>query len=206
MGLNGQMRSSLPVLAMAVLLAAAPAAQARSCADPASKTVRKNGMARVFQKGPFGAERLRGCLYSRGIERSVLLAKNYDDQIYESATWDGVRLYRRFVAWRYTRTDSSCKAQCPPGYGYWETLRVRDLATGAARRRPPDFELGASFAITTTRVIVTAVARDGAVELATWDGEAAGVLDSGDIDPASLRASGDRVVWRNAGVRRSARI
>jgi hypothetical protein len=201
------MSRAAPFLTIVLLLAPAAAAEARrSCAAPGSETVRKNDVARIFQKGDPGAERLRGCLHSRGARRSLLLAENYDDGIYETGTWDRVRLYRRFASWRYTRTDSSCKADCPPGYGYWEDLTVRDLRTGKARARPPEFKLGSSFVLTTTRVIVTAVERGGSVEVASWDGDAAGVLDSGRIDPASLRARGDRVVWLNAGERRSARV
>ena len=195
----------LPLLTIALLLAVVPAAEARgSCAAPGSTTVAKNAHARLFERGPAGAERLRGCLRSRGAERSLLLARNYDDGIYESGTWDRVRLYGRFAAWRYERVDTSCKADCPPGYGYWETFTVRDLATGKSRRRPPDFALGSSFVLTSSRVLVTAVSRGGAVELATWDGHDRGVLDSGAIDRASLRANGTRVTWVNAGVRRSA--
>jgi hypothetical protein len=192
---------------MVVLLAPVAAAEARRpCAAPGSETVRKNDVARIFQKGEPGAERLRGCLRSRGVRRSLLLAENYDDGIYETGTWDRVRLYRRFASWRYTRTDSSCKADCPPGYGYWEDLTVRDLRTGKARGRPPEFKLGRSFVLTTTRVIVTAVKRGGSVELASWDGDAAGLVDRGEIDPGSLRASGDRVFWVNGGERLSARL
>jgi hypothetical protein len=198
------MGRALPLLTIALLLAVAPAAEARApCAAPGTRTVAKNGVARLFEKGRPGAEQLRGCLFSRGIERSVLLAENYDDGIYESGTWDRVRLYRRFAAWRYTRVDSSCKADCPLGYGYGETRMVRDLESGRRRGRPPEFELGRSFVLTSSRVLVTAVERDdGVLELATWNGSSRGVLDSGDIEPRSLRARGRYVTWVKAGIRR----
>ena len=188
-----------------VVVAPAPAAS-KSCAKPETETVRKNAVARLYTRGPRTSARLMGCLRSRGIQRAVLLAENYDDELYETGTWDRVRLWRRFAAWRYTRTDVSCKADCPPGYGRSVTYRVRDLASGKSGLRPEEFRLGRTFVVTTTRVIATVVAGDPGFELRTWDGREDALLDSGGIDPASLHAHGDRVVWTKAGERKRARL
>jgi hypothetical protein len=202
------MRLTLPIAAAVALAIAAPGAGAarKSCAAPGSETVRANDVARLYSQGPAGSERLRGCLRSRGAGRSILLAENYDDGIYETGTWDRVRLWRRFAAWRYTATDVSCKTECPPGYGYAVTRRVRDLATGRSLTRPEEFRLGRSFVLTSTRVIATALERADEVRLRAWDGGESRLLDSGAIDPRSLEAHGARIVWVKDGVRKRLRL
>ena len=188
------MRRLLPLL---VLLLAAPS-QAEApppCASIGSTTVRQNDVARVFERGDFGSERLVGCL--RSSDKRMQLSRNYDDGLYISETWSKVRLWQRFVTWRFVRTDSSCKADCPPGYGYWEYDYVRDLATGK-RVGIGDLRLGRAFVMTSTSVVATL--RRG--ELRTSSGL---LLDTG-VDPDSLSASGDRVRWTKDGERKSARL
>lgn len=199
------MKRALPLLLL-LLVAPADAAAAKPCAAPNTTTVRKNDIARLYEKGPAGSEQLRGCLFSRGIKRSVLLAENFDDGLYETETWDGVRLWDQYAAWRMTRTDSSCKTECPPGYGVWVTRTVRDLASRRARNYPETFRLGRSFVITNSRVIVTAVRVGEEVQLRSWNGTADRLIDSGDIDPESLRVEADRISWVKDGKTKTQRL
>lgn len=194
------MRRALAPVVLALLLPAAPA-QAKSCAEDGTQTVRKNDVARIYEQGEAGSEALKGCLRSRGVERSVWLSQNYDDGIYESEAWSGVRLWRRFVVWDFTRTDSSCKADCPPGYGHWEYRYVRDLSTRKRVSVPMDFRLGRAFVVTTTRALATVVRG----ELRALVGGEVRVLDTG-IEPASLAARGDRVSWTKDGAPQQTRL
>ena len=176
-----------------VLLLPVSAEAAASCAAKGSTTVRKNNLVRVFERGPTGSEKLVACFRPSGERRR--LAQNFDDDLYETETWSAVRLWRRFVTWTFERTDSSCKADCPPGYGYWVTKYVRDVRTGTGTDVPDGFELGRSFVVTRAKVVATIRRR----EVRTPDR----VLDTG-VDPGSLDVSGARVTWLKDGEPRSA--
>ena len=221
--------SRLPVLAAALVVAVPVTAQAGGseeppivcastagvsctgpdqCAKSGTKTVRKNGLARLYSQGKDPNKQLRGCLQSRGIGKSLLLAENYDDGIYESGTWDQVRLWDRFAAWRYTRVDESCKANCPPDYEpITRTFRVRDLKSGKSRLRPASFKLGPSFVLSRSRVIATAVRTgDDQAEVRSWDGEKDKLVAKGDIDVKSLYIQGNEITWLQNGKERSASL
>jgi len=171
------------------------ASRAAGCSPKGSKTVAKNGVARVFVSANRG--RLYGCVGRVG--RPLLLAKQEADSgDYTSESFDHVELAGRYAAWRSTHTDVSCKADCPPGYN---ATSVYVNAADLKRRR--------------TRAIATAVtslavSRRGAV---AWTRPSGGgfelrlsvrrsedrLVDSGGIDTVGFHDS--ILAWKNAGQR-----
>jgi hypothetical protein len=101
--------------ACTALAASTEAASAHTICDRAhSRTVVQNSTARVYSTGNSDRGALYGCLFANG--STVKLETRYDDGLVESYGWSRVRLAGRFVAWQFTHTDDSCKANCPPGY------------------------------------------------------------------------------------------
>lgn len=121
------MRLALAVALLASLAVAGPAEAKRACGRPGSHTVAANRQARVYEvKNHDGGNNLYGCLRSN--DRRQLLARGYDDNYVSSGTYDRVKLKGHVVRWRFTATDDSCKAACPPGYNPTTTTRhVRNL-------------------------------------------------------------------------------
>jgi hypothetical protein len=109
--------SALVVLALVPAGAADAASKPGKCSFKGSTTVAKNRYARVFTRPSHGGdeiERLYGCLYSAN--RRVWLDTSSDDGYVASQEFTDVVLDGRFVTWRHTSTDVSCKADCPPDY------------------------------------------------------------------------------------------
>ena len=125
------MRTPLVVTALIALLACsagpAEAKQKKPCARKGSDTVAANRQARVYEiANKDGGNNLYGCLRSN--DRRQLLAHGYDDNYVSSGDYDEVKLRGHVVSWRFTETDISCKADCPPEYDpTTETRYKRDL-------------------------------------------------------------------------------
>jgi hypothetical protein len=199
----------LPLIFLAGL-ALAPAADAKpTCSVSGSKTVASNSATRVYTvksgRADYG-DVLLGCLRSNG--KRLRLAENYDDGLYVTSVFSKVRLNGRFVAWEEDSSDVSCKADCPPGYDpSTETLSAVDLSS---RRKRTIAAAAVADALVVSRsgglawvgqgqgALVVNVAPAGAREYAP--------VDSGDVDPASLRLRGSVLSWLNAGVEKSATL
>jgi hypothetical protein len=112
------MRSALAVTtAVALLVAVAGPAEgaAKPCARKGSHTVKSNRLVRVYEvANKDGGKNLYGCL--RSDDRRQRLAHGYDDNYVASGSYDRVKLSGVRVRWRFTETDDSCKANCPPDY------------------------------------------------------------------------------------------
>jgi hypothetical protein len=180
----------------AALVLALPAAQAQasaSCAVRGSKTIAKNPTARLYS--------LRGNLMAcvRATGRKRLVAESYDDDYVSSGGWSNTRLAGHFAGFVFSATDISCKAACPPDY---EPTTVRTVAY--------DIESGRATAVMggdLGRYVLTARGALAWVDGSDLKANMAGttsVLDSGAIDPGSLRARSNLVFWTRDGVRRFA--
>ena len=208
-------RRALPVAALLVALVAAGPAEAvvdakrkraPTCKRKRSKTVRQNSAARVFQKAAGDRTRRYGCLKRRG--KSIRLDEAYDDGYVMSTSYREVRLAGRFVAWEDVSTDVSCKADCPPGYNPETTsIDVYDLA----RRRQVSYDgtvLNESLVLT-RRGSVAWLQRTSPgidVEVHIGEGSTRRLLDRGNVDPDSLRLTGNTVFWTKDGAERSSPI
>lgn len=190
------MRRLVPLLAATALAAAAaPADAARpGCRAKGSKTEAQNRHARLYKLGP----RLYACVRATG--RRLVLDTNYDDGYVTSNSWSRPALGGRYAAWVSTYTDVSCKAACPPGY---EATRSSIVVHDLRRRRAVQTVSGDfDFVLTERGALGWLVAREGAVELHTAaPGGAQRVVDSGAIDPLSLRAYYSLVLWAKDGAR-----
>jgi hypothetical protein len=201
--------SALLIAAAAALSAAGAdadaAARKPSCAAAKSKTVAQNASARVFKiTRSSGTTRLYGCLRSSG--RRVVLAQAADD-IETSTGFDRVRLNGRFVAWQGTATDLSCKADCPPGYDpYTWTIERVDLRS--RKGRAFSGRAAGQALVVSRKGAVAWVQSTGADTYDVRAGDAAGArtLDSGAIDPKSLKLAGSTLSWTNAGAPKTAAL
>lgn len=187
-------RLGLAVLTALVLaLPAAETQASASCAVRGSKTIAKNPVARLYS--------LRGNLMActRATGRKRLVAESYDDGYVTSGSWSRPVLAGRYVGLVYTSTDISCKAACPPDYEPTRvSTHVYDLQHGRVVASTPG-DAG-DFALTTNGALVWVAGR----ELRANRGGTVTVLDSGDIDPVSVRARHQLVFWTRDGVRRFA--
>src|SRR5829696_5631229 len=197
--------ASLAVAAVVVLIAPAPAGDARErarCAVERSHTIARNWLVRVYSVRRGEGRRLVVCRRETG--RRQLLAEAFDDGYVESGGYRDVRLAKRFVAFVYDRTDISCKADCPAGYDpSTTTLVIRDVLRRTTREwpatvRPRSLRLGSAGV-----AAWLAPSADGA-ELRVLDGAGERALDSGAIDPRSVTLSLYRLTWTSAGAPRSA--
>jgi hypothetical protein len=189
--------SVLAVVALGLAPAEASAAK-RTCSLKGSKTVASNSTARVFtvasRRADYGNV-LYGCL--RSVGRRVRLAEDYDDGLYQTSSFDKVGLNSRFVVWRSTDTDVSCKAACPPDYtGSSVSIEVGDLR----RKRVATFAGSPKDALFVGRAGTPAWLQDGVGGVQVYAGDQ--VLDTGAIDSLSL--SGATLSWVNGGVSKSA--
>ena len=200
---------ALLVLAGLVVVAAprrrAPPAKKARCAAKRSHPVAKNRLVRVYSVRRNGNRRLTGCLRATG--RKLLVVKEYDDGYVESGVYRDVRLAGRFVAVVFDATDVSCKAACPPDY-------EADPDLGRHQRHPhaagPDHAharaVPGSLRLSTAGVAAWLAPIEGGLELHGYDGTGEPVLDSGAIDPASVKLAGLQLTWANAGAPRSAAL
>jgi hypothetical protein len=201
------MRHLIALLVFAGLVAVAapaPAGAKARCAAKRSHTVAKNRLVRVYSVSRNGNRRLRGCLRATG--RRVLVVREYDDGYVESGTYRDVRLAGRFVAVVFDATDVSCKAACPPDYEATQTSVVISDVRSRRDRTPRTHEAVGSLRLSTAGVAAWLAPIAGGFEVHAYDGSGEPVLDSGAIDPASLRLAGLHLTWANAGVARSAEL
>jgi hypothetical protein len=201
------MRRLIALLVLAGLVAVAapaPAGAKARCAAKRSHTVAKNRLVRVYSVSRNGNRRLRGCLRATG--RRVLVVREYDDGYVESGTYRDVRLAGRFVAVVFDATDVSCKAACPPDYEATQTSVVITDVRSRRDRTTRTHEAAGSLRLSTAGVAAWLAPIAGGFEVHAYDGSGEPVLDSGAIDPASLRLAGLHLTWANAGVARSAEL
>jgi hypothetical protein len=196
-------------LALAALVALAPAAEAKHrrkpCARQGTQTVKSTKLVRVSIRpnGAGGAD-LIGCL--RSTDRAQILTTTYDDTYVTSGNYDHLKVAGRFVAWQFTSTDDSCKAACPPDYEPTTyALYVRDL-----RRRKNDGVKGHvahGGKLVLTRGGAIAWSDDSPLAINAFDGAGSRTLDTGDgIAVGSLRLHGRRASWTNAAGPRTATL
>jgi hypothetical protein len=202
-------RPTLLAAALIAALAIASPAEAKGskpCVRKGSHTVAATKLVRVYElPNNEGGKTLVGCLRSNGKRR--VLAKGYDDDLVTSGVYDHVRVAGRFVAWQFTETDISCKADCPPGYDPTSVhLSVRDL------RRKARVVVDGELASDGGRLVLTAGgaiawSEDDPSAIKAFDGDGERTLDTGDIAPGSLKLhDGNLATWTNAGVEHSARL
>jgi hypothetical protein len=201
------MRPALLATALVAALAIAGPAEAKHskpCARKGSHTVAATKLVRVYElPNSEGGDTLVGCLRSN--DRRRVLAEGYDDGYVTSGVYDHVRVAGRFVAWQFTATDISCKADCPPGYDPTSVhLSARDLRRKA--RAAVDGELASDGG----RLVLTAggaIAWSETDSIEAFDGKGRRTLDSGDIPPRSLKLrDGNLAEWTKAGAEQSARL
>jgi hypothetical protein len=187
----------------AALLVAAPAGSAKApakCARAGSTTIVKSKTARVYEvDASNGGTTLFGCLYSN--DKRVELESAYDDQYVSSYGYDRVRLAGRFVAWRYTSTDVSCKADCPPGYEPTTyAVKVFDLKArkGKAVASNP---AGQTLKLNSGGAAAWLVRLGNSQrEVHAWDSTSHRVLDSGPISSKTFALDGPNLTWVNGDV------
>ena len=196
------MRRLLALIVLAGLVAfAAPArasaARGSSCAAKRSHTVAKNRFVRVYSVSRNGNRQLTGCLRKTG--RKLLVVREYDDGFVESGVFRDVRLAGRFVAVVFDATDISCKAACPPDYEPTQTsVVISNIRTRRDRTTRTHAQAG-SLRLSTAGVAAWLAPIAGGLELHGYDGDGERVLDSGAVDPASLKLAGLQLTWANAG-------
>lgn len=192
--------TALFVVALAPAGSAGAAAERPTCSLKGSKTVASNGAARVFTvvsgREEYG-DVLYGCL--RSVGRRIRLAEEFDDGLYQSSTFEKVRLNGRFVVWQVQHIDVSCKADCPPAYS---PTRVQIDVADLRRRRVKAFAGSARDSLFVTRTGTPAWLEDGVGGIEVHAGEQ--VLDIGAIDSLSL--AGHELSWLNSGQRKSATL
>ena len=198
-----RLAATLATALLTVVLAAAPAqAQRRApCSAVKGTTVAKSPFARVVERSGQTERKLIACV--RASRRRLLLSSVTDDfDAYQTGRFDRVVLRGAFVAWSETTSEFSCKAACPPEYDGTSTY----VGLGDLRARRRKLVLATADVISPIRLSSTGAAAwtvafgSGDVELhAMKRTTEATLLDRGDIDPASLRVSGNVVSWRKAG-------
>jgi hypothetical protein len=205
------LRATVACLVLGTLLVAPAGADAkpkRTCKAAGSRTVAQNGFARVYKTRTEEGTRLVGCVRSSGRRR--LLAEASDDDYVSSADYANVRLAGRHVAWSWTESDISCKAACPPGYDpTFESIVSYDLRHGSTREVAATRPVGRALVLSRSGGFAWAGRTDptGPVEIhASVRGDEDVVLDSGDIDPASLAIEITIISWLHDGGERFARL
>jgi hypothetical protein len=189
---------------IALLPASAGAATHPTCKRAGSETVRQNAFARVYKVG----SKLYGCRRATG--KRTLLYEAYDDDYTSSAFWGDVRLNGRFVAWSWGTYDISCKADCPPGYNPRNSgISVFDLRRRRGRTVTPTNPVGGALVVSRGGGLAwltrgpSGGPADLHVSLRLSDDR---VIDSGDIDPKSLRVELTIISWVRDGVERFVRL
>jgi hypothetical protein len=204
------MRRLIALIVLAGLVAfAAPAAVGAAgkkarCAVKRSHTVAKNRFVRVYFVSRRGNRRLTGCLRATG--RKLLVVREYDDGFVESGVFRDVRLAGRFVAVVFDATDVSCKAACPPDYEPTQTSVVISNIRTRRDRATLTHEQAGSLRLSSAGVAAWLAPIEGGLELHGYDGEGQRVLDTGAVDPASVKLAGLKLTWANAGAPKSAAL
>jgi len=201
----------LALIVLAGLVAFAAPAEAgaagkrkASCAAKRSHTVAKNRFVRVYSVSRNGNRKLTGCLRKTG--RKLVVVREYDDGFVESGVYRDVRLAGRFVAVAFDATDISCKAACPPDYEPTQTsVVISNIRTRRDRTTRTHAQAG-SLRLSTAGVAAWLAPIEGGLELHGYDGDGERLLDTGAVDPASLKLAGLQLTWANAGAPKSAAL
>jgi len=208
----GERLTCTAVLILGVAVAAsvptdATAKSRRSCIRAHSKTVDQNGFARVYRVRTGEGTKLYACRRSTG--KRFLLHVAFDDDYVSSSSYRNVRLAGAFVAWAYTSTDVSCKADCPEGYNPTTSgIRVYDLRQRRSRTVSGAAPLGGALVLSRLGGIAWAsTSSSSSVEIrgSVRPGDDR-LIDSGNIDPRSLTIEITIISWRREGVERFARL
>ncbi len=201
--------TSALVAVVALSPAVALAKKQPSCERPGSTTEAKSKSARLFSArkeilGDTEGRRLYGCL--RSVGRPLALADSFDDNYVLSGSWGNVRLAGRFAAWSQADTDISCKAQCPPDFQPTRySVGVADLKRRKIRLTP-GIVAGRGLVLTKTGAVAWTEAGGGSTAVRARDRDGLRTLDTGAIEPASLKLEGSTVSWVKDGVRSSATL
>jgi hypothetical protein len=184
----------------------ADAARKPTCKWARSKTVRQNDIVRVYEvrKGEYTT--LYGCRKSTG--KHMKLDVLFDDGYVLFGSYSKVRLNRWHVAWFSTFTDISCKAACPPGYDSTKSsIHAADVRTRRSRSIAGT-PVGKALVVSRTGGVAWASqAGPGApVEIRASDAGGERVVDSGNIDAASLAIELTIVSWKHNGIEQFARL
>lgn len=180
---------------------AASSAARRSCARRGARVLARTKQARIFvvkrtsQSTEYGSPMtLYGCLVSRG--RAVRLA-SYPDDV--AATLRLITFAPPFAAYSLRTTSVPCAKyageNCTRRF-----VKVVDLRTGKQRA----LVAGPAIALALTKRGRPAWLVSSSGPLLAVGASGRRQLDSGAIDPASLRASGRSVSWTKDGARASA--
>jgi hypothetical protein len=202
---------ALAVFAVALVVAAPAGASAKrraACKPPHSRTVVQNRLARVYEVDVSKGTNLYGCRRSTG--KRILLDYAFDDGYVTSGDYGNVRLSGLSVAWSSSFTDISCKAACPPGYnGTSYSIGAADLRRRKSWSVPGGKPIGSALVVSRAGGVAWASQRDAASPVEIHASLGAGddrVLDSGNIDPASLAIEITIISWMHDGVERFARL
>ena len=166
-----------------VLLAvmAAPAGAAPSCRIPSGTTVATGKIAKLISVPKPGGRVLFACIRRTGRKKYL----DDDPRV--------PQLAGRWVAWEHTRRADRIR------------IVVHDLRTG--RERLVVGRVARTALVLTTRgTIVWAQENPSSTITPLYANDTATggrLLDSGDVDPGSLRLAGRRVSWRSGGMQRS---
>lgn len=184
----------------------ADAARKPTCKWARSKTVRQNDIVRVYEvrKGEYTT--LYGCRKSTG--KHMKLDVLFDDGYVLFGSYSKVRLNRWHVAWFSTFTDISCKAACPPGYDSTKSsIHAADVRTRRSRSIAGT-PVGKALVVSRTGGVAWASqAGPGApIEIRASDAAGERVVDSGNIDAASLAIEWTIVSWKRDGIEQFARL
>jgi hypothetical protein len=198
------------VALMLTALVAVPGADARkapSCAQAKTKTIAQNSKLRVYQKGKGDTRSLYACRRSSG--KRTKLAEAFDDGIETSASYGDVRLSGLFVAWSYTATDLSCKADCPPGYNpVTQLIGVFDASVRKSRS-VAGYPVGHALVLSKDGGVAWAAqpTSAGPVEIrgSVREGDDR-LFDSGSIDPKTLAIEITIISWTRDGEEHFARL
>jgi hypothetical protein len=170
------------LLAVAALTVAAPAAQAASCRIPSGRVIATGEVAKLIAVPTPGGSALFACIRRSG--RKVALDGSYSD----------ARVAGRWVAWQRAGRG-----------GKWR-IAVHDLRTGKER-----LVIGhvaeRSLKLTARGSIAWAQEQDGSPATPLYANEVddgGRLLDSGEVDAASVDLAGRRLSWLSAGEPRSA--
>jgi hypothetical protein len=197
-------------LAAAIPAVTAPAGQAAkrkpTCNRAHSKTVAKNRTVRVFTVKRKGTTTLYACRRSTG--RRAKLTKSFDG-FTSSAKFSDVRLRGNFVAYAYSATDQSCKADCPPDFEPTKTS-IRVYNVRKHRSRTVDgYPVGKALVLSSRGGVAWASrsGTSGPVEIrgSVRSGDNR-LFDSGNIDPKSLAIEITIISWKRDGTEYFARL
>ena len=141
----------------------------------------------------------------RKTRRRTVVASDFDDGYVTSEHYDLLRLRRRFVALHDVYTGISCKADCPPGYEP-TTSSIFVLNAHTRLRR----EIGAEpdqLVLAVNGGVAWAERAGSVEEIRAGDSDGSlRMLDSGDIDPSTLRIELTIASWIKGGTEYFARL